>query len=258
MRRYRTGGGTVGNVAAGTVSVLKSSIPYVAKVENRRAARGGVDGEDIENAKVRGPIRLRSRGRAVTAEDYEYLAREAAPEVARVRALTAGEGPDAGSIQLLVVPSVAVDGRLKLDQLTPPDETLIAIKRRLDETRVIGSRVLIETPAYQGIRVKATLRAGPRMNLDDLKQVAEDALHTYFDPISGGPDGGGWPFGRPVNIGEVYSILQGLRGTEYIEEAQLLPIDLETMEPDPEATRIDIEPNTLILSCDHDITVVAP
>ena len=258
MRRYRTGGGTVGNVAAGTVSVLKSSIPYVAKVENRRAARGGVDGEDIENAKVRGPIRLRSRGRAVTAEDYEYLAREAAPEVARVRALTAGEGPDAGSIQLLVVPSVAVDGRLKLDQLTPPDETLIAIKRRLDETRVIGSRVLIETPAYQGIRVNATLRARPRMNLDDLKQVAEDALHTYFDPISGGPDGGGWPFGRPVNIGEVYSILQGLRGTEYIEEAQLLPIDLETMEPDPEATRIDIEPNTLILSCDHDITVVAP
>jgi len=258
MRRYRTGGGIVGNVAAGTISVLKSSIPYVARVENRRGARGGVEGEDIDNAKIRGPIRLRSRGRAVTAEDYEYLAREAAPEVARVRALTAGEGPEAGSVHLLVVPSVVADGHLDLDHMTLSDETHVAITRRLDDTRVIGTRVLIETPAYQGVRVKATIRARPRANRDDLKEAAENSLYSYFDPITGGPEGDGWPFGRPVNIGEVYSILQGLRGTEYIEEAQLIPVDLETGQEDPDAARIEIEPQTLILSSGHDITVVSP
>jgi predicted phage baseplate assembly protein len=260
MRRYRTGGGTIGNVAAGAISVLKSSIPFVATVENRRAARGGVDGEDVENAKIRGPIRLRSRGRAVTAEDYEYLAREAAPEVARVRALTPEQGPEAGSVRLLVVPAVARDpeARLALDQMTPADRTLVAIKKRLDETRVIGTRVLIETPLYQGINVAATLRARPRTNPETLQEEALDALYAYFDPIVGGPDGTGWPFGRPVNLGEIYSILQGLRGTEYIEEAHLCSVDLATGQRDPETTRIDIEENSLILSFDHAIEVVKP
>ncbi len=45
-------------------------------------ATGGVDGEDIEEAKIRGPIVMRTLGRAVTAEDYEQLAKQAAPEAA--------------------------------------------------------------------------------------------------------------------------------------------------------------------------------
>src|SRR5207248_5367003 len=77
--RYRTGGGQAGNVARGAISVLKSSIPYVTRVENRVGATGGVDTEDVDAAKVRGPIVLRTRNRAVTVEDYEELAREAAP-----------------------------------------------------------------------------------------------------------------------------------------------------------------------------------
>ena len=91
--------------------VLKSSIPFVSRVENRRPARGGVDGEDIEKAKVRGPILLRTRSRAVTTEDYEQLAREAAPEVARVRAVAAGDGADAGSVRVLIVPSAVAEQR---------------------------------------------------------------------------------------------------------------------------------------------------
>src|SRR3989442_834434 len=105
LRSYLIGGGGHGNVARNTISVLKSSIPYVSKVQNRRAAEGRVDGEDIENAKVRGPIVLRTRDRAVTMEDYEHLAREAAPEVARVRCVTAGDGADAGGGAVLLRPA---------------------------------------------------------------------------------------------------------------------------------------------------------
>jgi len=133
LASYRTGGGRRGNVSARAISVLKSSIPFVSRVENRRPARGGVDGEDIENAKVRGPIRLRTRGRAVTTEDFEHLAREAAPEVARIRAVAAGDGADAGSVRVLVVPAAApADGAyLRFDQLVPGEETLQAITDRL-------------------------------------------------------------------------------------------------------------------------------
>ena len=89
-RCYRTGGGGAGNVARRALSVLRSSIPYVSPVENREPAGGGVDGETVAEAKIRGPLQLRSRDRAVTAEDYEHLARPAAPEIARVRCALAG------------------------------------------------------------------------------------------------------------------------------------------------------------------------
>ena len=93
LRAYRSGGGAAGNVTRGALTVLKASIPYVSRVENRRAARGGVDPEDLENARVRGPMLLRTGSRAVTAEDYEHLAQEAAPDVARVRCVSAARAP---------------------------------------------------------------------------------------------------------------------------------------------------------------------
>ena len=46
-------------------------------------AVGGAEAETLDEAKVRGPMQLRSRGRAVTREDYEELAREVAPDIAR-------------------------------------------------------------------------------------------------------------------------------------------------------------------------------
>ena len=81
---YRSGGGRRGNIARGQVRVLKTSVPYVARVENRAPAVGGADAETLDDAKVRGPMLLRSRGRAVTAEDFVQLTHEVAPEVARV------------------------------------------------------------------------------------------------------------------------------------------------------------------------------
>ncbi len=256
LRGYRTGGGSAGNVATGAISVLKSSIPYVARVENRKSARGGVEGEDVENAKVRGPILLRTRGRAVTAEDYEHIAREAAPEVARVRAITAGGGAEAGSVRLLVVPAAPVGGeRLEREQLTPSDETLRTISDRLDATRVIGTRVIVEPPVYEGITVVARLRARPRANPSRLQDAAVEALYDYFHPITGGPAGTGWPFGRPINIGEVYSVLQGLRGTELVEDARLFVADLATGKRGAATQRLDIDPNALVLSYEHQVLV---
>src|SRR5262249_42950680 len=79
---YRHGGGTSGNLPKAALSVLKSSIPYVTQVTNRAPAQGGRDAQSLEEAKLRAPQALRTRTRAVTADDYEYLARQV-PGVAR-------------------------------------------------------------------------------------------------------------------------------------------------------------------------------
>ncbi|HUG48101.1 MAG TPA: putative baseplate assembly protein [Candidatus Limnocylindria bacterium] len=253
---YRAGGGAGGNVAARALSVLKSSIPYVSRVENRRPAQGGVDGEDLEAAKVRGPILLRTRDRAVTAEDFEHICREAAPELARVRALAGGDGSEPGVVRVLVVPAVPThDGRLAFDQLVPSEETLERVTRRLDESRLIGTRVLVEPPVYRGLTIVARLRPRQRTDPNRLQAAALEALFRYFHPTVGGPDGKGWPFGRPAMSGEVYSALQSLRGTEIVEDVRIFGADPVTGERGKATDRLEVEPHTLVFSYDHQVMV---
>jgi predicted phage baseplate assembly protein len=258
LRDYRTGGGAHGNVAPRTVSVLRSSIPYVREVENRRAATGGVDGESLDNAKVRGPMLLRTRGRAVTTEDFEQIARSAAPEVARVRAVGAGDGVDPGSVRVLVVPSVGTRrGRLAFDQLVPPESTLQRITDRIEETRVIGTRVIVEPPVYRGVTVVARLGARPRTNPNRLQQDALDALFDYLDPLTGGPDRTGWPFGRPVTSGELNAVLQRIRGTELVEDLRIFGADPVTGQRGQATNRLELEPTALVFSYEHQVLVEA-
>jgi predicted phage baseplate assembly protein len=256
IRSYATGGGRGGNVSRGAISVMKSSIPYVARVENREAARGGVDGEELDNAKQRGPIQLRTRARAVTTEDFEQLSREAAPEVARVRCLAAGEGLEAGSVRILVVPSAAEDrGRIRFEQLIPGEETLRTIASRLESSRLVGTRVLVEPPLYQGVTIVARLRSRPRASVSRVEAAALDALFNLLNPVSGGPDGHGWPFGRPVQAGEIFSILQGVPDVELVQDVRIFGADPTTGARGQATQRLDVAPNSLVFSYEHQVRV---
>jgi predicted phage baseplate assembly protein len=253
---YLSGGGRRGNVAAGAIAVMRTSIPLVGRVTNRRPASGGVDGEDVDNAKVRGPLSLRTRGRAVTGEDYEQIVREVAPEVARVRAVPAGAGADAGGVRVLVVPAAADDdGRLRFEQLIPAEDTLGRISARLDECRVIGARVLVEPPVYQGITIVARLQPRPRVNPVRLQANALIALYRYFSALTGGPEGNGWPFGRPVQVGEVYAVLQAVTGTELVQDVRLFGADPVSGQRGQATQRLDLEPNALVFSYEHQLMV---
>ncbi|MGH9244055.1 MAG: putative baseplate assembly protein [Acidimicrobiales bacterium] len=259
MRSYTVGGGRGGNVARAAIQTLKSSIPFVAGVENRNAAQGGVDGEDIESAKSRGPILLRTRSRAVTAEDFEQITREAAPEIARVRCLPAGQdGVDAGALKVLLVPAAAQDrGRINFEDLVPTPQTFERVRDRLDETRLLGARVLIEPPMYQGVTVVARLVAKPRFAAARIQTEALDALYAYLNPLTGGPDGTGWPFGRPVQSGEIYAALQRIRGVDLVEEVRVFGANPVTGERGKQATRLELETNSLAVSYEHHVRVEA-
>ena len=253
---YLSGGGSRGNVAPGRIEVLQQTVPFVSSVENRLPAIGGVDAESIDAAKIRGPILLRTRNRAVTTEDYEQLAHEAAPEVARVRAIeVARDQADAGAVRVLVVPHAApgLDGRLRFEQLVPDDDTLRTIADHLDARRCVGARVVVEPPRYQGVTVVARIRASARANPTRLGRDAVAALYSYIDPLTGGPNGTGWPFGRPVHVGEVYSVLQRVHGVEYVEDARLFAADPITGQRGEPAERIDVDRDSLVFSFGHQV-----
>lgn len=257
LRSYATGGGRAGNVAKGAIQTLKSSIPFVSRVENLDAAWGGVDGETVEQAKARGPILLRTRSRAVTAEDYEAITQEAAPDVARVRCVTAGDGDvDAGAVRVLVVPAAAqVAGKIDFAELVPGQETLQRITDRLDEVRLIGTRVLVSPPRYRGVTVVARIIARPRLDKARVRADALEALYRYLNPITGGRDGKGWPFGRPVQAGDVHALLQRVRGVDLVEDVRLFGANPVTGERGEETQRLDVDPHSLIFSYEHHVRV---
>jgi predicted phage baseplate assembly protein len=256
---HARGGGRRGNVPARAIRTLKSSIPFVREVTNRHAASGGVDAESVGEARVRGPLMLRTRSRAVTAEDFELLTREAAPEVARVRCIPAQTAEDAGHVTVCVVPAAArYDGVLRFEDLLPGDTSLTKIADRLEAARVVGSVVHVEPPSYQGITVVARLRAAPRADPERVRADAVTALHRYFDPLIGGADGNGWPWGRPAQAGDAFGVLQAVPGVDVVEDVRLFGANPVTGERGEATTRLELAANSLVFSYEHQVKVSGP
>ncbi|MCX4533835.1 putative baseplate assembly protein [Streptomyces sp. NBC_00841] len=260
VRSYRTGGGLRGNVARSTLRVLRSAIPYVARVENRNPALGGVDGETVESARVRGPMTLRTLHRAVVPHDYELLAREVSPDAARVHCIPAGEdtGAEAGGVRLLVVPAGRSDeqGRIRFNELIPPPHTLALVARHLDERRPIGARLVVEPPFYQGVTVVASVQARRGAVVERVREQALAALYGYFNPLTGGPSGQGWPFGRPIQSGEAFAVLQQVPGLDLVEDVRLFPADpFSGQRGETATTKITLDRHALVFSYEHQLRV---
>ena len=255
--RYRTGGGSKGNVGERTLTQLKTSIPYVDWVQNPRPAVGGTEGETIEGAMLRGPQLLRSSPRAVTAEDFERLAREASPDVARARCTYAKEQDDglAGSVRLVVVPQMTtVDRPVPPEQLALSDTVRTAVQDYLDARRMITVRLVLGPPQYVPVSVRVEVFAKPRVDKDAVRHAAEQALYRFVHPTVGGPDGHGWPFERPLFVSDIYGLLQQVPGVEHLGGVQLIQIE-NTIERAMTGDSVVVPAGSLPCSAPHVVTV---
>jgi predicted phage baseplate assembly protein len=252
--RYRHGGGRKGNISAGALAVLRSAIPGVDTVTNPRPATGGVDAEALEHARQRASMEIRTRYRAVTAEDFEFLAGEASPRVARAVCIPPDDG---GAVPLHIVPHIfPADRQLAYSELVPEDDLMQEVAEYLDERRLIGTTLQLLPCKFRGLSVVVNLQASP---LADAARVEEDvshALYTYLNPLVGGSAvgfGGGWPFGRALNQGELYGVVHAVDGVEFVKILRIYETNLETGEqsPKPAGTHIVLEPDELIASGAH-------
>lgn len=258
--RYRYGGGTIGNVGAGTLTVLKSSIPYVATVINNTAAAGGLDPESVDAARFRAPLAIRTRDRAITAADFEFLALEADRRVARARCIqvrtdsTASSVPP-GTVELLIVPLVPADHARTIESLQPPPELLESVREYLDERRILGTQLVVDGPAYVGVSVEASILVQRHRNGDEVRANVAARIREYLDPLLGGPDGTGWPFGRDLYLSEMQSVVQSVAGVEYAQDVTLYQVDIQTGQSRAAGQKITVADDVLLLSYEHVVTV---
>jgi hypothetical protein len=164
-------------------------------------------------------------GRAVTARDFEELALEfdgavhGSERVARAscvpgrdlrREWEGGAPADSSAdVTLVVVPFTGIE---------PSASLLHKLANTLEPYRLLTTRLHVSSPRYVGIGVRLTLKVRSRFHSDAIRESAVKALREFFDPLRGGEDGRGWPFGRDVYLSEIYQLLSGLEGV-----AQVMP-----------------------------------
>jgi predicted phage baseplate assembly protein len=249
MSRYRHGGGAAGNVAADTLTVMRSAIPYVASVTNPGAASGGLDPESLDEARRRAALELRSRSRAVTADDHEFLALRSSPRVARAICV---EVPDAvGVARIHLVPRIEDPARrLELHELEPAPDLLDSVASALDDRRLIGTRIELLPARYRAISVAASVRAEPTADLARVERDVATALYRYLNPIVGGSlsgVGAGWEFGRSLNQGELYGIVHAVDGVQFVSVLRLYEVDLANGKRAPVAlgSHVELAPDAI-------------
>jgi predicted phage baseplate assembly protein len=225
--KYRYGGGEKGNVQTGIINTLKTSIPYIAQVANRQPAWGGLDPETLDSAMMRAPKLLRSRDRAVTESDYEFLAKEALPAaIGRVKCLQprpADAGRVApGQIYVLVIPRVMnPDYYMEPKELEPEASDINALENYLNDRRLLTTRLDIRAPAYRWVAVKVQLRATPGVVEESIEAAILERLYRFLNPLAGGSGGNGWPFGRELFVSDVYQSLQGTPDVQFVRNVEM-------------------------------------
>jgi predicted phage baseplate assembly protein len=251
---YRHGGGRAGNVAPRTLTILATPVVGVVGVTNPRPAAGGVDAQTLASARENARLEVRARSRAVTAEDFERLTVAASPEVARAVCVAPGDG---GPVRVRVLPRVdPADRRLEIEELTPGAELMATIAAALDERRLIGTSIRLLPVRLRGVSVVVDVRASPLADLERVQQDVEHALYVYLNPLIGGSTRGpadGWPLGRALNQGELFGIVYGIAGVEFINILRVYETDVRSGEQAPQAaeSHLALEPDELIASGRH-------
>ena len=199
-----------------------SPIAFVEGVTNVRAGEGGAAGDSMRRLVTRGSQILRHRSRALSAQDYEALALQASPGVAAVKVLpkTAADGRSApGHVTVIILP--------KSQGPTPqPSSALRRLVREYLTIRapagICSDAISVIGPRYLAIGVATTISPRDTKEESAVEKRVHQTLSTFLHPVTGGPEGVGWGFGRGVHLSDIAAVLEGLDGVDYVEELNLL------------------------------------
>jgi Baseplate J-like protein len=192
---------------------------------------------DLQVAIRQTVLALRHRYRAVACEDFEQLALEDWPETEAAKTLgNAGIIRRAKCLpQLNLAATALTDRTLALGHVslvvvpmgaTTADKVLnptlqTGLWTFLDQRRLLTTQHHVVGPEYVPVQIKATLHLEDGASAQRVRTAASEAIHQFFDPLEGGVDHQGWPFGRSVYMSEVYELLDRLPGVDYAENVIL-------------------------------------
>ncbi|MBM3237386.1 putative baseplate assembly protein [Candidatus Poribacteria bacterium] len=245
---YRFGGGEIGNINAKTIyrACDEAGNPIQIEVENELQASGGKEEESLEVAQAQVRKDLKIPYRAVTAEDYKSIAKDT-PGL-RVARAYAAPYPEENLVKVAVVPYSL------LERPTPSQGFLNTVCRHLDKHRLLTTNLNVIPPEYVQVSVDAEVRIKPQNEPEAMQEKIETALKNFLHPLTGGPDGDGWPFGRSVYQSEIYAVIEGVTGVDCVTRLALRAAGNYKYKDG----NIDILPLSLVYSGTHNIEIRVP
>jgi hypothetical protein len=215
---FRTGA-AAGFLAAGSTASGTGNLT-VATVT---ATSGGADEETLDQAMARVVSNREAPYRAVTLADYEALAKSTpGTDLARVTAL-ANHHPQFDCVNAFGVVTVMVVPNLPGPAPRPDAALRTRIATYLNDRRMIGTRVEVAGPIYLEVAVQATVQSYTGQDPARVQAAVIAAINALFDPLTGGPDGTGWPFGRDVYRAEVMQTIVATPGVDHVVSLALIP-----------------------------------
>ena len=212
---YSFGGGSAGNLPAGAIDGLIVGIPYVERMTNFEATCGGSNGQTLEAIRKIGAARLKHRGRAVTAGDFETLVMEQFTEVAEVRCFC-GRNRNAivenGSITIVVKPKDFASATYSAALCRRIEDFL---RRNASLEPVAGGRLAVIPSKIM------TVSAEVSVHVDDYEYAAqtERAVIAAINELIG--DAHGSSIGRMPSISAVYTALKRVEHIAYVSKVML-------------------------------------
>ncbi len=244
--RCRVGGGFEGNVPAGAIEVLQSTIPFIETVTNPYAAMGGADLETIDEIKLRGPHVLKSTGRAVTREDFEWLAVQSSNSVARVNCIPAHKSE--GQVTVVVVPKMAENHPdFVRSKALPSTELLRRVRQYLGERKLLTTVLHVVKPRYREFSAKIEIMRRTSGSSDRIKREIDERLRRFLHPLRGGKQRRGWPFGRNVFKVDLFHVVEEVDGVDFVSAVRIIDEDTKS---DVDQVRIDEDELPFLVNID--------
>lgn len=171
--------GTAGNVPAGSITQIMTSIAGVSSVTNEKGFSGGVNREDDDTFRERIYEKVRDPATSGNKADYRNWAREIAG-VGRVQVLSLWNGP--GTVKVTFLDS---NGDPASEDLVEEVQTHIDPEPQQEGNgrAPIGALVTVTTASTKTVDVSAKVSLGVAGDLEKVEEDFSAALDTYFREI---------------------------------------------------------------------------
>jgi hypothetical protein len=261
---YRATRANAGNLSADVVHQLVDSLhnhwmlenfadvkTKIKLITNPLPAEGGAEAETLIHAEGRALEVIEKTQRAITLKDIEKLALETpGTEIARV-SVWPNLCANLPCLKATGVVSIVVLPNMPVPKPEPSLGLLCAVRSYLNRHRIIGMRINVVGPSYKEVKIEAQVKACDGINKADLRLLINEHLNSFLDPIKGGPDQNGWPFGRDVYRTEILQLIDEVEGVDRVESLSLIANGNE-----PQCGNIPLCPTELVTPGTHNITVM--
>jgi hypothetical protein len=113
----------------------------------------------------------------------------------------------------------------------------------LDARRLVTTELHVIKPTYRKIAVSVGVQVKPGFGVEAVNRWVELVLRQYLAPLPPyGPDGGGWPLGRPVIGPELEAAALQVEGVDYLLGLQLAQANAAGDGWEPPVRTVELQP----------------